>query len=76
MADIGIAWNNAKTPRGAGQVPSDGTLDGIQYRFRFDLGYYKANRFKVLVGSATDVDGEGEGGTSFGGARGRFVVYW
>lgn len=75
-ADVGVGWNRARTPRGEGQVPSSGTLAGIQYRVRFDLGWRNQDRFVVLVGSATDIDGEGQGGASFGGARGRFMLFW
>ncbi len=76
VADLGVGYNNAQTPRGDGQVPSTGSLKGIQYRIRYDAGWRIHDRFSVLVGSATDIDGESGEGVSFGGARGRFVMYW
>ncbi len=71
----GFAWNGARNPRGEGQVPASGTLGGIQYRFRYDVGWRGSERFAVRVGSATDFDGEGDG-MSFGGARGQFTLFW
>ncbi len=73
--DLGVGWNRGIVTSGAGQVPANGTLGGIQYRIRYDVGW-RSPQFSFLVGAATDVDAEGEGGMSFGGARGRFVLYW
>jgi hypothetical protein len=72
----GVLWNRGTTPRTLGSVPSAGTLDGHHVRFRYDVGWRsRGSRFWVLLGSATDLDAEGDG-FAFGGARGRFALSW
>lgn len=75
-ADAGFGLNRARVPRGDGQVPATGSLPATQYRIRYDVGWRMGERFEFLAGAATDIDGDGEAGASFGGARGRFMAFW
>jgi len=74
LVDGGLVWHRARVPRGDGQVPATGNLVGGQYRLRYDFGWHKGRRFRLLLGSAFDIDERTV--VSFGGARARVMLLW
>ncbi len=74
LVDGGLVWHRARVPRGDGQVPATGNLVGGQYRVRYDFGWHKGRRFRLLLGSAFDIDERTV--VSFGGARARVMLLW
>ena len=73
--DLALMMDRRRVVRGDRQVPSAGTLGGNNYRARFDAGWRFSDQFACFLGAGMDVDGDGVG-RYFGGARGRFTVYW
>jgi hypothetical protein len=76
-ASVGLDVDRRDVVRGAGEVPS---LEGSQARHnhevRLDFGWRFANRSLVAAGLGLDLDPGIWPRGWFGGAHGRFVLYW
>ena len=62
--------------RGDGEVPRFDSYTRDNNRFRFDFGWQLANGSTFTLGLAYDLDPGQYSHGWFGGAHGRFVLFW
>jgi hypothetical protein len=74
VANLGVPFDLRNVVRGGNEVPG-AHINWHNYRIRGDVGWRFSERATFLVGAAFEPRGDGVG-RYFGGARGRFMVYW
>ncbi len=73
-ADATVEGYYAREPNG--NFPSKGPLETDVYRIRLNAGWTSSESFGFMVGGGMDLQPTDRKLTTFGGARGRFYVYW